>query len=248
MTSKIEFDYNRPIFWQMLFLDWSFDEYCTYINEPKHLVNPVRNLKIFEFQPLELITMTPWWLIPLFWMPISIWHYLQEDATTYNRNLSYVAGFFVWTLMEYVLHRFLFHSEDKPYFIHHPKFYVIHFLVHGIHHAFPNDHYRIVFPPILGLMVYFSIVIGVLQPLLTPDIHNPLAGGIICGYVLYDSIHYQLHKANPEEGTLVRKMKKEHMQHHYKNGSVGFGVTNKFWDTVFDTRVTAENMKLKKDQ
>ena len=42
-------------------------------------------------------------------------------------------------------------------------------------------------------------------------------------------------------------MKKEHMQHHYKNGTVGFGVTNKFWDTVFDTKVTADNMKLKKD-
>lgn len=41
-------------------------------------------------------------------------------------------------------------------------------------------------------------------------------------------------------------MKKEHMQHHYKNGTVGFGVTNKFWDTVFDTRVTEENMKIKK--
>lgn len=42
-------------------------------------------------------------------------------------------------------------------------------------------------------------------------------------------------------------MKKEHMQHHYKNGTVGFGVTNKFWDTVFDTKVTADNMKMKKD-
>lgn len=46
---------------------------------------------------------------------------------------------------------------------------------------------------------------------------------------------------------MVRKMKKEHMQHHYKNGSVGFGVTNKFWDTVFDTKVTAENMKQNRD-
>jgi len=42
-------------------------------------------------------------------------------------------------------------------------------------------------------------------------------------------------------------MKKEHMQHHYKNGTVGFGVTNKFWDTVFDTKVTVDNMKMKKD-
>jgi hypothetical protein len=74
MVSKIEFDYTRGIFWQMLFLDWTFEEYTTYINEPKHLVNPVRNLKIFELLPMELITMTPWYMIPMFWMPISFWH------------------------------------------------------------------------------------------------------------------------------------------------------------------------------
>ena len=45
---------------------------------------------------------------------------------------------------------------------------------------------------------------------------------------------------------MVRKMKKEHMQHHYKNGTVGFGVTNKFWDTVFDTLVTEDSIKYKK--
>lgn len=226
----------------MLFLDWTFEEYTTYINEPKHLVNPVRNLKIFEFLPMELITMTPWWMIPLFWLPIAAWHFFQGDASDMVRYPTFLVGIWVWTLLEYVLHRFLFHSEDKFYFIHHPKFYVAHFLVHGIHHAFPNDHYRIVFPPILGLMVYSLIINGIISVFLPDYIYQPLAAGMLVGYVLYDSIHYQLHKANPEEGSMVRKMKKEHMQHHYKNGSVGFGVTNKFWDTVFDTKVTAENM------
>mgnify|MGYP006184172661 CR=1 FL=1 len=148
----------------MLWLDWTFDEYTTFINEPKHLVNPVRNLKIFEFIPIELITMTPWWMIPLFWLPIIAWHFFQGESTTYQRWGAFALGIYIWTFLEYILHRFLFHSEDKPYFIHHPKFYVLHFLVHGIHHAFPNDHYRIVFPPILGLMVYAIIMYGFVKP------------------------------------------------------------------------------------
>jgi len=27
------------------------------------------------------------------------------------------------------------------------------------------------------------------------------------------------------------------MQHHYKYGTIGFGVSNKFWDVVFDTQI-----------
>lgn len=30
-------------------------------------------------------------------------------------------------------------------------------------------------------------------------------------------------------------MKKDHMQHHYKNGTVAFGVTQHVWDYVFGT-------------
>jgi len=98
--------------------------------------------------------MTPYWLIPLFWIPISIWHYNSGDAQDSVRISYFFLGTLFWTFMEYILHRFVFHSEDMPYFIHHPKFFVAHFLLHGIHHAFPNDHYRIVFPPIWGVMVY----------------------------------------------------------------------------------------------
>jgi hypothetical protein len=80
--------------------------------------------------------------------------------------------------------------EDQPYFIKNSKFFVAHFLVHGIHHAFPNDHYRIVFPPILGLMVYASILHCGLKSFLPTWVYDPFAAGVIIGYVMYDSIHY----------------------------------------------------------
>lgn len=150
----------------MLFTNWTYEEYTQYINEPKHLVNPVRNLYLFEFFPLELVTMTPFWLIPLFWFPIAGWHLMQSELDFNTCTKIFVAGAVFWSFLEYVLHRFLFHSEDQPYFPRHAKFYVIHFLVHGIHHAFPNDHYRIVFPPILGIMVYFPVLHFGLQKVL----------------------------------------------------------------------------------
>ena len=61
-------------------------------------------------------------------------------------------GALIWSVLEYLLHRFYFHGEDywmkwlpKSKYI-----YTFHFFSHGIHHAFPMDRYRLVFPPILG--------------------------------------------------------------------------------------------------
>jgi len=66
--------------------------------------------------------------------------------------------------------------------------------------------------------------------------------GILSGYVCYDMVHYFLHHSNPQEGTWAKHMKIYHMQHHYKNGLVGFGVTMKFWDRIFDTELTKEKL------
>ena len=38
-------------------------------------------------------------------------------------------------------------------------------------------------------------------------------------------------------------MKSYHMQHHYKNGTVGFGVSSKLWDVAFGTELTKDKVK-----
>ena len=63
-----------------------------------------------------------------------------------------------------------------------------------------------------------------------------MASGAAVGYVCYDMIHYFLHHTSPPEG-YWRDLKLYHMQHHYKNGKVGFGVSSKFWDLVFKTEI-----------
>lgn len=51
----------------------------------------------------------------------------------------FLAGNIIWTLLEYGLHRFLFHIDDLL-----PDAnwaLVLHFLLHGIHHYLPMDRY-----------------------------------------------------------------------------------------------------------
>jgi hypothetical protein len=49
-------------------LKW--DDYIQFINEPKHLVNPIRDVIVFDNKYMELITKTPWWLIILAYAPL----------------------------------------------------------------------------------------------------------------------------------------------------------------------------------
>lgn len=64
-----------------------------------------------------------------------------------------------------------------------------------------------------------------------------MANGVISGafamYVCYDMMHYALH--HTKLPAYMRMMKQYHLEHHYKNFELGFGVTSKIWDYVFGT-------------
>ena len=51
----------------MLTADWEYEEYMQFINEPKHFVNPVRDLKMFDSEFLEPFSKCPWYVIVIFW-------------------------------------------------------------------------------------------------------------------------------------------------------------------------------------
>lgn len=44
-------------------------DYIEFINEPKHLINPIREVRLLNNTFLEANTRTEWWVIPLFYTP-----------------------------------------------------------------------------------------------------------------------------------------------------------------------------------
>lgn len=235
LNSKFDFDYNKGLWWQVMNTEWTYEEYYDYINDPKVLVNPIRNVRLFDSDFVELFTITPWYLIPLVYIPVIYYYYtLVQDV-----GLSFLAYFALglahWTLAEYTIHRFLFHMEDFSYFPRWSKFYGLHFLFHGIHHAFPQDHYRLVFPPILGIPVLYVNLVLPAKYVLGEEHYAACVMGSMTMYIIYDMVHYWVHHANPADGTYLKNIKLYHLQHHYKNGTMGFGVSVKLWDLVFNT-------------
>src|SRR5437868_9064761 len=58
----------------------------------------------------------------------------------------FLVGVLCWTLFEYVVHRYVFHYEPKSRFGKQ-----LHFIVHGVHHDYPNDATRLVMPPSISI-------------------------------------------------------------------------------------------------
>src|ERR1700746_2479330 len=67
----------------------------------------------------------------------------------------FVVGVLTWTLLEYVIHRYVFHYQPTT-----RLGKLLHFIMHGVHHDYPNDATRLVMPPIISvpLAVVFYLV------------------------------------------------------------------------------------------
>jgi dihydroceramide fatty acyl 2-hydroxylase len=141
---------------------------------------------------------------------------------------SALLGYFIWTLTEYLGHRFLFHYEFPGRFGAR-----IHFLIHGVHHVHPNDPLRLVMPVLLSGPIML-IAYAVTRLLFGLPFGYPVLMGFILGYVSYDMVHYYVHHGEP--GTrLGLTLRRLHMLHHFRDPSRGFGVSAPWWDYVFKT-------------
>jgi len=119
LGEKLNFDYSKGIIWQVYNTNWTIKTYTDYINEPKHLVNPVRDLKMFDWAWAEAISKTPWYVIPIAYAPFELFCIYNSIGTIQHSIMWFTIGMLFWTFAEYVLHRFVFHGEEywMPYIL-----------------------------------------------------------------------------------------------------------------------------------
>jgi sterol desaturase/sphingolipid hydroxylase (fatty acid hydroxylase superfamily) len=168
----------------------------------------------------------------VFWLPVVALilgrSAMRGDIRVWEMAVLVVAGIVAWSFAEYVLHRWVFHwYEDSP------RGRRIHFLLHGVHHDFPNDKDRLVMP--LG----FSIPLGIFFYAFYTFAFGlrmgaPFYAGFVLGYLAYDGSHYAIHHF-AMKNRFGRLLKKHHMAHHHADHDGGFGVSSPLWDHVFRT-------------
>jgi sterol desaturase/sphingolipid hydroxylase (fatty acid hydroxylase superfamily) len=187
---------------------------------------------MFESDLVDFFSRTHPVTVPILFVPATLallWYSVAHAGASAPITAAlFVAGFVSWTLSEYWLHRLFFHWQpggkwgDR-----------LHFLVHGVHHEWPRDKYRLVMPPAVSISL-FVIFLGLFLLTFGPTWAWGFHAGYVSGYMAYDLTHYWIHHYNPRSD-YGRRLKKHHMLHHFKDPRSRFGVSNMVWDRVFDT-------------
>ncbi len=196
-------------------------------------------IRLFKSDFLEFFSHISPITVLVIWLPVAlfflIWSIAHAPAGGFPVviPLGFLVGLFLWTLAEYVLHRFLFHMPVKG-----EKAERIIFLFQGVHHAQPQLKTRLVMPPVISIplaaifyalfYLFFAVILKAAQWV------APVFSAFIFGYLLYDLTHYATHHF-PMRGGYAKYIKRYHMQHHYKTPNARFGVSSPLWDKVFKT-------------
>lgn len=189
---------------------------------------------MFDSQLVDKFSRTHWSIVPILYVPGMIAAFYlgtrPETGVSWLAGLGMVAaGGLAWTLVEYWLHRELFHWEPAGVWGER-----MHFVLHGVHHKWPRDQYRLVMPPAVSIALYF-LFLALWRTLLGPYGFT-FHAGFTLGYMFYDVSHYYMHHG-PPSFEWFRKLRKHHMVHHSPRTDRGekFGVSTTLWDHVFRT-------------
>ena len=200
--------------------------------------------QIFRNGYLEYLTKTHPLVIWGMYLPILIFlpyysiQYLNFSGL--NVFLIYISGIFIWTLTEYILHRFDFHYHPET-----EKGKRINYVLHGNHHEYPRDKERLFMPAAPSLIMaslfffFFYLIMG----------KNVFAffPGFMLGYLIYGTMHFAIHAWNPPFKWMKGLWRNHHL-HHYKHTDMGFGVSSTFWDHVFGTMFDLKKEKEDKEK
>ena len=160
-------DLRKPLFRQVWEANWSKAYYLQQVHQPRHTPESPRLfgpdfLEVFT-RTAWYVVPTLWLPIagyifvrslvqftlgnnslPLFTQnpsaPLKLFMMIHIPASSVVKTtMCFFLGNFVWTILEYIFHRFLFHIDkllpDNSVGI------TLHFLMHGIHHYLPMDRY-----------------------------------------------------------------------------------------------------------
>lgn len=149
--------------------------------------------------------------------------------------LLFFSGLFFFTLVEYLLHRYLYHIPATT-----KRRKNISYTMHGVHHDHPKDKTRLAMPPVLSLLI--ATVLFIVYRAVLGDLVFGFLAGFLVGYAGYLAIHYSVHAFRVPRNFL-KVLWQHHAIHHYRESDRAFGVSSPFWDHIFGTMPRKENLK-----
>ncbi len=176
-------------------------------------------------------------------------------AAAFSAHLALALSFFVigmavFTVVEYLVHRYILHGrfpDGKGWMKH-----VLHGVLnrqegiagpagHAEHHKRPWDGNHINGHVDTVPMAVILVLLSFIAPSYTAPV---LMAGILFGHLVEEWVHHAVHFWT-FKSRYFEYIRRHHLYHHTPKGSeVAYGLTNGFWDTVYQTRIPEADRKL----
>jgi sterol desaturase/sphingolipid hydroxylase (fatty acid hydroxylase superfamily) len=186
---------------------------------------------VFNNPVLEKLTRThiaiPISIFAVSAIALIVYAYTHTALPKLTIGVLFLAGLFVFSFVEYIMHRYLFHMST-----HTEIREKVQYNFHGIHHEYPKDKGRLAMPPIVSVLIA-STLLGLFY-LLIQEAAFAFFPGFILGYASYLFVHYIVH-AYQIPKNFFKVLWVNHAVHHYKDHSKAYGVSSPLWDYIFGT-------------
>lgn len=148
-------------------------------------------------------------------------------------------GVVVWTLLEYVLHRWAFHRRvlgrrvAREHIQHHAKV----------------DYFSPVWRKLALAAMVLPLIMLAAGLVLGWELGSSVPTGVVVGWLAYEWIHRRIHVAAPvggvgRLGAYGRWARRHHLHHHFGRADMNHGVSTPIWDLVFGTFVRPESVRI----
>jgi len=198
----------------------------------------VDHLRLFQNRNLEKLTHTniavPISIFTIFSSFLLCFSFAYTSLGTLLILVLFFGGMISFTLVEYIMHRFLYHINSA----YNKKIRRLQYLIHGVHHDYPKDKSRLAMPPVLS--VFIALLLLLSTYMLINEFALAFLPGFVMGYTTYLFIHYSIHAYPPPKNKL-RILWIHHSIHHYKDSGKAFGVSSPLWDYIFGTMPSGKN-------
>jgi sterol desaturase/sphingolipid hydroxylase (fatty acid hydroxylase superfamily) len=172
---------------------------------------------------------TPFYFYTLISLSFGVTAMISETRSLTSILLLCLTGVLSWGLIEYCLHRLVFHfdaqSEKGRNFV---------YAMHLSHHVDPKDMDDLFASLSLSLPLALCYCLLAWALVRSWQAVVYLFIGLTAGYFCYEFLHYQAHHRAPRL-RMFRYLKKYHLLHHHQTSALRFGVTSPVFDYLFGT-------------
>lgn len=146
----------------------------------------------------------------------------------------FLGSILAWTLIEYFLHRVVFHHVP---------------VIRDLHQAHHDEERELLGTPIyLSLLAHLMIVFLPALVLSNLTVAAAISAGIMAGYLWYVAVHHIVHHWHTSHRGYLYKLKRRHALHHHATEDWNFGVTTGIWDRVFQTAAPDQQSRRKAER